>query len=167
MRITAHCSSIRPHNLTFSVARSPDIRRSQCGNSEAIVGGWVGTSTNNASEKSQDFTSAIFLPFNFLRNTQSRSFTYSKDSNQHRVYTYVAVSGAVLYRGDIILLSRHLNAGGEAVSKRKPRSERRGWEISFKQALLLRAEGGIRLFFVGHCRGDIASGVRNDTTPRH
>ena len=93
--------------------------------------------------------------------TQSRSFTYSKDSNQHRVYTYVAVSGAVLYRGDIILLSRHLNAGGEAVSKRKPRSERRGWEISFKQALLLRAEGGIRPFFVGHCRGDTVSNVRN------
>ena len=37
-RIAVHCSSIRPHNLAFSVARSPDIRRSQCGNSEAIVG---------------------------------------------------------------------------------------------------------------------------------
>ena len=51
VRIAAHCSSIRPHNLAFSVARSPNqtvfrgtlprrfsIRRSQCGNSEAIVG---------------------------------------------------------------------------------------------------------------------------------
>ena len=37
-RIAAHCSSIRPHNLAFSVARSPDIRRSQRSNSEAIVG---------------------------------------------------------------------------------------------------------------------------------
>ena len=58
--------------------------------------------------------------------------------------------------------------GGEAVSKRKPRSERRGWETSFKQALLLRAEGGIRPFFVGHCRGDTASNVRNVAiTRRH
>ena len=51
VRIAAHCSSIRPHNLAFSVARSPNqgvfrwvlprrcsIRRSPCGNSEAIVG---------------------------------------------------------------------------------------------------------------------------------
>ena len=38
VRIAAHCSSIRPNNLAFSVARSPDIRRSRCGNSEAIVG---------------------------------------------------------------------------------------------------------------------------------
>ena len=44
-RIAAHCSSIRPHNLAFSVVRSPDIRRSQCGNSEAIVGE-MGGSTN-------------------------------------------------------------------------------------------------------------------------
>ena len=29
VHIAAHCSSIRPHNLAFSVARSPDIKRSQ------------------------------------------------------------------------------------------------------------------------------------------
>ena len=32
-------------------------------------------------------------------------------------------------------------AGAEAVPNRKPRSEWHGWETSFKQALLLRAEG--------------------------
>ena len=47
------------------------------------------------------------------------------------------------------------------MSKRKPWSERRGWETSFKQALLLRAEGAIRAFFDGYCRGDVASGVRS------
>ena len=47
----------------------------------------------------------------------------------------------------------------EVVSKQKPRSEWRGWEISFKQALLLRAEGAIRAFFDGYCRGDTASGA--------
>ena len=57
----------------------------------------------------------------------------------------------------------YFKLGAEAVSKRKPRSEWHGWEISFKQALLLRAEGGIRPFFVGHCRGDVASGVRGGT----
>ena len=52
-------------------------------------------------------------------------------------------------------------AGAEAVPNRKPRSEWHGWEASFKQALLLRAEGAIRAFFDGYCRGDTASGVRN------
>ena len=73
-----------------------------------------------------------------------------------------------------VVPQRHFNyvdlfaMGAEAVPKRKPRSERRGWETSFKQALLLRAEGGIRPFFVGHCRDDIASGVRNVAiTRRH
>ena len=37
VRIAAHCSSIRPHNLAFSVPRSPDIRRSQRGNNEAVI----------------------------------------------------------------------------------------------------------------------------------
>ena len=60
----------------------------------------------------------------------------------------------------------YFKLGGEAVSKRKPRSERRGWETSFKQALLLRAEGAIRAFFDGYCRGDVASGVRNVVTAR-
>ena len=66
---------------------------------------------------------------------------------------------------------RHFNyvdlfaMGAEAVPKRKPRSERRGWETSFKQALLLRAEGAIRAFFDGYCRGDTASGVRGGTIP--
>ena len=59
-------------------------------------------------------------------------------------------------------------AGAEAVPNRKPRSEWHGWETSFKQALLLRAEGAIRAFFDGYCRGDIASGVRNVAiTRRH
>ena len=43
--------------------------------------------------------------------------------------------------------SERRRAGAEAVSKRKPRSERRGWEISFKSALLLVAEGVISTFF--------------------
>ena len=60
-----------------------------------------------------------------------------------------------------IYYTDHFKLGGEAVSKRKPRSERHGWETSFKQALLLRAEGAIRAFFDGYCRGDIVSGVRN------
>ena len=42
----------------------------------------------------------------------------------------------------------------EVVSEQKPRSERHGWETSFKEALLLRAEGAIRAFFVGHYLGD-------------
>ena len=54
----------------------------------------------------------------------------------------------------------HFKPRAEAVPNRKPRSERHGWETSFKQALLLRAEGGIRAFFDGYCRGDTASGVR-------
>ena len=65
----------------------------------------------------------------------------------------------------------------EVVSKQKPRSEWRGWEISFKQALLLRAEGAIRAFFVGYYLGDSyayilmcgnreAIRVRNDAIPR-
>ena len=59
-------------------------------------------------------------------------------------------------------------AGAEAVPNRKPRSEWRGWETSFKPTLLLRAEGAIRAFFDGYCRGDIASGVRNVAiTRRH
>ena len=65
----------------------------------------------------------------------------------------------------------YFKLGAEAVSKRKHfakaakplrgRSEWRGWETSFKQALLLRAEGAIRAFFDGYCRGDTASGVRS------
>ena len=55
----------------------------------------------------------------------------------------------------------HFKLGDEAVPNRKPRSEWRGWETSFKQALLLRAEGAIRAFFDGYCRGDTASGVRS------
>ena len=43
----------------------------------------------------------------------------------------------------------------EVVSVQKPRSERRGWETSFKPTLLLRAEGAIRAFFVGHYLDDI------------
>ena len=56
--------------------------------------------------------------------------------------------------------------GAEAVPNRKPRSEWRGWETSFKSTLLLRAEGAIRAFFDGYCRGDTASGVRNVTITR-
>ena len=57
--------------------------------------------------------------------------------------------------------SERRRAGAEAVPTRKPRSERHGWETSFKQALLLRAKGAIRAFFDGYCRGDVASGVRS------
>ena len=55
--------------------------------------------------------------------------------------------------------------GAEAVPNRKPRSEWHGWETSFKQALLLRAEGAIRAFFDGYCRGDIASGAPKEVIP--
>ena len=79
-----------------------------------------------------------------------------------------SLSTSCCYVATSFYYTDHFKLGGEAVSKRKPRSERHGWETSFKQALLLRAEGGIRPFFVGHCRGDIASGVRNVAiTRRH
>ena len=61
--------------------------------------------------------------------------------------------------------SERRRAGAEAVPNRKPRSEWHGWETSFKQALLLRAEGAIRAFFDGYCQGDTASGVRSEIIP--
>ena len=67
----------------------------------------------------------------------------------------------MLSYSDIFNYIYYFKQGGKAVSKRKPRSERRGWETSFKPTLLLRAEGGIRPFFVGHCRGNVASGARS------
>ena len=72
----------------------------------------------------------------------------------------------------VVATWRHFNyvdlfaMGAEAVPNRKPRSEWRGWETSFKQALLLRAEGAIRAFFDGYCRGDVASGVRSAAIAR-
>ena len=79
----------------------------------------------------------------------------------HDVTNFFARTSRCCHTATSFYYTDHFKLWASAIPNRKPRSEWHGWETSFKQALLLRAEGAIRAFFDGYCRGDVASGVRN------
>ena len=84
--------------------REASIRRSQCGNSEAIVGGWVGTSTNNASEISHIHLSNRILITAQLFYRQSKPKISTLEGEQQRHSPHSHCSG---WRG--VTPQRHLS----------------------------------------------------------